>query len=76
MIKGKKDIKITKIEAEPEVLVKRGETTKGLQNKIRKLIRAKNTLHQRNQEIHGKENKQKFGNSFVLQNKKKNIKNI
>ena len=49
-IEGKIDIKIVKIEAETEVLVKKEQITKELQNKIRKLIGAKNTLHQRNQE--------------------------
>ena len=48
MFEGKIDIKIVKIEVEAEVLVKKEQITKGLQNKIRKMTRTKNTLHQRN----------------------------
>ena len=47
MVEGNIDIKTVKIEAEAEVLVKKEQITKGLQNKIRKIIRTKNTLHQR-----------------------------
>ena len=50
MVKGKINTKIVKIEAEAEVLVKK-EQIKGLQNKMQKMIRTKNTLHQRNHEI-------------------------
>ena len=51
MVKGKINTKIVKIEAEAEVLVKKEQITKGLQNKMQKMIRTKNTLHQRNHEI-------------------------
>ena len=51
MIKGKKVIKIVKIQAEAEVLLKKEQITKGLQNKMRKMIRTKNILNQRNKEI-------------------------
>ena len=34
MVKVKKDIKIVKIEAEAEVLLKKEQITKGLQNKM------------------------------------------
>ena len=51
MVKGKKNTKIVKIEAEAEMLVKKEQITKGLQNKMQKIIRTKNTLHQWNQEI-------------------------
>ena len=73
MVEGKIDIKIVKIEAEAEVLVKKEEIPKGLQNKIRKLIRTKNTLHQRNQEINTATRNISIdlGNSIILQNKKK-----
>ena len=76
MVEGKIDIKIVKIEAEVKVLVKKEQITMGLQNKIRKLIRKKITLHQRNQEINITLRKISInlGNSTVLlYNKKKNI---
>ena len=68
-----KDIKIVKIEAEAEVLLKKEQITKGLQNKMRKMIRTKNTLHQLNQEITTATRKRSInlGNSIVLQNNKK-----
>ena len=43
-LKSKIDIEVVKIEAEPDILVKKEQITKGL-------IRTKNTLHKRNQEI-------------------------
>ena len=62
MVKVKKDIKIVKIEAEAEVLLKKEQITQGLQNKMRKMVRTKNTLHQWNQEITSdKKKKYKFG---------------
>ena len=72
MVKGEKDIKVVKIEAEAEVLPKTEQITKML-NKIRKMIRTKNTLHQRNQEINTATRKRSInlGNSIVLQNNKK-----
>ena len=72
MVKGEKDIKVVKIEAEAEVLPKTEQITKIL-NKIRKMIRTKNTLHQRNQEIYTATRKRSInlGNSIVLQNNKK-----
>ena len=72
MVKGEKDIKVVKIEAEAEVLPKTEQITKIL-NKIRKMIRTKNTLHQRNQEINTATRKRSInlGNSIVLQNNKK-----
>ena len=77
MVEGKIDIKIVKIEAEVKVLVKKEQITMGLQNKIRKLIRKKITLHQRNQEINTTLRKISInlGNSIVLlyNKKKKNI---
>ena len=68
-----KDIKIVKIEAEAEVLLKKEQITKGLQNKMRKMIRTQNTLHQLNQEITTATRKRSInlGNSIVLQNNKK-----
>ena len=68
----KKDIKIVKIEAKAEVLLKKEQITKALQNKMRKMIRKKNTLHQRNQEITTATRKgsRNLGNSIVLQNNK------
>ena len=73
MVKGERDIKIVKIEAEAEVLLKKKQISKGLQNKMRKMIRTKNTLHQRNQEINTATKKRSInlGNSIVLQNNKK-----
>ena len=73
MVKGEKDIKIVKIEAEAEILLKTEQITKGLQNKMQKLIRTKNTLHQQNQEINTVTRKRSInlGNSIVLQNNKK-----
>ena len=72
MVKSEKDIKVVKIEAEAEVLPKTEQITKIL-NKIRKMIRTKNTLHQRNQEINTATRKRSInlGNSIVLQNNKK-----
>ena len=72
MVKGEKDIKVVKIEAEAEVLPKTEQITKIL-NKIRKMIRTKNTLHQRNQEINTATRKRSInlGNSIVLENNKK-----
>ena len=72
MVKGEKDIKVVKIEAEAEVLPKTEQITKIL-NKIRKMIRTKNTQHQRNQEINTATRKRSInlGNSIVLQNNKK-----
>ena len=72
MVKDEKDIKVVKIEAEAEVLPKTEQITKIL-NKIRKMIRTKNTLHQRNQEINTATRKRSInlGNSIVLQNNKK-----
>ena len=72
MVKGEKDIKVVKIEAEAEVLPKTEQITKIL-NKIRKMIRTKYTLHQRNQEINTATRKRSInlGNSIVLQNNKK-----
>ena len=72
MVKGEKDIKVVKIEAEAEVLPKTEQITKIL-NKIRKMVRTKNTLHQRNQEINTATRKRSInlGNSIVLQNNKK-----
>ena len=73
MVKGEIDKKIVKIEAEAEVLLKKEQITKGLQIKMRKTIRTKNTLHQRNQEINTVTRKItiNLGNSIVLQNNKK-----
>ena len=45
MVKGKIDVKVVKIEAEVEVLVKKEQITKGLQNQIQKVIRTKNTQY-------------------------------
>ena len=72
MVKVEKDIKIVKIEAEAEVLLKKEQITKGLQNKMRKMIRTKNTLHQLNQEITTVTRKRSInlGNSIVFQNNK------
>ena len=71
MVKDKTDMKIVKIEA--EVLVKKEQITKGLQFNMRKVIRMKNTLHQRNQEINTATRKISInlGNSTVLQYNKK-----
>ena len=73
MVKVEKIIKIVKIEAEAEVLLKKERITNGLQNKMRKMIRTKNTLHQRNQKITAVTRKRSInlGNSIVLQNNKK-----
>ena len=72
MVKVKKDIKIVKIEAEAEVLLKKEQITQGLQNKMRKMVRTKNTLHQWNQEITTVTRKRSInlGNSIVFQNSK------
>ena len=73
MVKVEKIIKIVKIEAEAEVLLKKEQIMNGLQNKMRKMIRTKNTLHQRNQKITAVTRKRSInlGNSIVLQNNKK-----
>ena len=71
--KVEKDIKTLNIEAEAEVLLKKEQITKGLQNKMQKMIRTKNTLHQQNQEITTATRKGtiNLGNSTVLQTAKK-----
>ena len=73
MVEDKIDTKIVNIEAEAEVLLKKEQITTGLQNKIPKMIRTKNTLHQRNQEIYTATGKISINleNSIVLQNNKK-----
>ena len=73
MVEGKIDIKIVTIEAEAEVLVKKEQITKGLQNKIRKMTRTKNALHEWNQEINTGARKISInlGNSMLPQNSKK-----
>ena len=73
MVEDKIDTKIVKIEAEAEVLLKKEQITTGLQNKIPKMIRTKNTLHQRNQEIYTATGKISINleNSIVFQNNKK-----
>ena len=73
IVKDEKDIKIVKIEAEAEVLLKKEQIFKGLQNEMRKMISAKNILHQRNQEINTATRKRgiNLGNSIALQNNKK-----
>ena len=61
--KNSKDIKI----------VKKEQITKGLQNKMRKMVGTKNTLHQWNQEITTVIRKRSINltNSVVFQNNKK-----
>ena len=73
MVRVGKDIKIVKIEAEAEVLLKKEQITKGLQNKMRKMIRTKNNLDQLKQEITTATRKRSINlrNSIVLQNNKK-----
>ena len=73
MVKGKIYIKIVKIEAEEEVLVKKEQITTGLQNKVQKVIKTKITPHQQNQEINIAATKISInlGNSTVLENNKK-----
>ena len=73
MVEDKIDTKIVNIEAEAEVLLKKEQITTGLQNKIPKMIRTKNTLHQRNQEIYTATGKISINleNSIVLPNNKK-----
>ena len=73
IVKDEKDIKIVKIEAEAEVLLKKEQIFKGLQNEMRKMIRVKNILHQRNQEINTATRKRGINlrNLIVLQNNKK-----
>ena len=73
MVKGKIYIKIVKIEAEEEVLVKKEQITTGLQNKMQKVIKTKITPHQQNQEINIAATKISInlGNSTVLENNKK-----
>ena len=72
MVKVEKDIEIVKIEAEAEVLLKKEQITQGLQNKMRKMVRTKNTLHKWNQEITTVTRKRSInlGNSIVFQNNK------
>ena len=69
----KEDLKIVKIEAEAEFLLKKEQIIKGLQNKIREMIRTKNTLHQRNQGSNTATRKRSInlGNSIVPQSNKK-----
>ena len=69
----KEDLKIVKIETEAEFLLKKEQIIKGLQNKIREMIRTKNTLHHQNQEINTVTRKRSInlGNSIVLQSNKK-----
>ena len=78
MVEGKIDIKIVTIEAEAEVLVKKEQITKGLQNKIRKMTRTKNALHEWNQEINtrGKKNKHKFGKFNAPSKQQKNFADV
>ena len=64
MVKVEKDIKIVKIEVEAEVLLKKEQITKGLQNKMRKMIRTKNTLHQRNGKFNRPSKQQKNKTTF------------
>ena len=73
IVKDEKDIKVVKIEAEAEVLLKKEQIFKGLQNEMRKMIRVKNILHQRNQEINTATRKRGINlrNLIVLQNNKK-----
>ena len=73
MVKGKIYIKIVKIEAEEEVLVKKEQITTGLQNKMQKVIKTKITPHQQNQQINIAATKISInlGNSTVLENNKK-----
>ena len=73
IVKDEKDKKVVKIEAEAEVLLKKEQIFKGLQNEMRKMIRVKNILHQRNQEINTATRKRGINlrNLIVLQNNKK-----
>ena len=73
MVKSEIDIKIVKIEAVAEFLLKKEDITKGLQNKMRKMISMENTIHQRNREINTATRKISInlGNSIILQNNKK-----
>ena len=73
MVKGKIDINIVKTEAEAEVLAKKEQITKGVRNKMRKVIRTKNTLDQPNQENNTATRKISinFRNSTVFQNNNK-----
>ena len=68
--------KKVKTEAEAEFLVKKNQITKGLQNKMQQMIRTKNTLLQRNQEINTATRKTSInlGNSTVLPNNNKKKK--
>ena len=70
--------KKVKTEAEAEFLVKKNQITKGLQNKMQQMIRTKNTLLQRNQEINTATRKTSInlGNSTVLPNNNKKKKKI
>ena len=72
MVKSEIDIKIVKIEAVAEFLLKKEDITKGLQNKMRKMISTENTLPQRNREINTATRKISInlGNSIILQNNK------
>ena len=69
----KENLKIVKREAEAEFQLKKEEIIKVLQNKIREMIRTKNTVQQRNQEINTATRKRSInlGNSIVLQSNKK-----
>ena len=76
MVKSEIDIKIVKIEAVAEFLLKKEDITKGqnkMQNKMRKMISTENTIHQRNREINTATRKISInlGNSIILQNNKK-----
>ena len=54
-------------------LLKKEQMPKGLPNKMRKMVRTKNTVHQRSQEITAATRKRSInlGNSIVLQNNRK-----
>ena len=73
MVKEKIDINIVKTEAETEVLTKKEQITKGVRNKMRKVIRTKNTLYHLNQENNTATRKISinFRNSTVFQNNNK-----
>ena len=77
MVKVEKIIKVVKIEAEAEVLLKKEQITNGLQNQMRKMIRTKNTLHQRNHKITTVTRKRciNLGKLIVYQNKQKKKNN-
>ena len=73
MVKSEKDIKVVQTEAEAEILFKKEQITRGLQSKMQKMIKMKNTPHQRNQEINTATRKRSInlGNSIILQSNKK-----